>query len=71
MSRLGQASASSPLNPAFRLLPDAEKNKGLREFLLGVKPNLQPMDLNQVLQRAGHGEMSAQVRPAACHLSCL
>ena len=60
--RLQQAGCS-PLDPAFKLLPDAEKNRRMREFLLGVKPNLQPVDLNQLLQTSGHGAMSAQVRP--------
>ena len=54
--------AISPLDPAFRLLTDAEKTKRLREFLLGVKPNLQPLDVNQLLIASGRGGLSDQVQ---------
>ncbi|KAL0051035.1 hypothetical protein WJX82_000961 [Trebouxia sp. C0006] len=57
-SRL-QPPATSPLDPAFRLLSDEEKSKRLRQFLLGVKPNLQPLSLDQLLP-AGHVQLSAQ-----------
>ena len=61
-SRRSQQVAISPLDPAFRLLTDAEKTKRLREFLLGVKPNLQPLDMNQLLIASGRGDLSDQVK---------
>lgn len=61
-SRRSQQVAISPLDPAFRLLTDAEKTKRLREFLLGVKPNLQPLDVNQLLIASGRGGLSDQVQ---------
>ena len=66
-SRL-QPPATSPLDPAFRLLSDEEKSKRLRQFLLGVKPNLQPLSLDQLLP-AGHVQLSAQVK--SCYLRSL
>ena len=69
-SRL-QQSATSPLDPAFRLLSDEEKSKRLRQFLLGVKPNLQPLSLDQLLQTAGHVQLTAQVTSCpSCGLLC-
>ena len=59
-SRL-QPPATSPLDAAFCLLSDEEKSKRLRQFLLGVKPNLQPLSLDQLLQAAGHVQLTAQV----------
>ncbi len=64
-SRL-QPPATSPLDPAFRLLSDEEKSRRLRQFLLRVKPNLQPLSLDQLLQAAGHVQLSAQV--TSCYL---
>ncbi|KAL0033469.1 hypothetical protein WJX77_010766 [Trebouxia sp. C0004] len=55
-----QPSATSLLDPAFNLLSDEEKSKRLRQFLLGVKPNLQPLSLDKLLQAAGHVQLTAQ-----------
>ena len=69
-SRL-QPPATSPLDPGFCLLSDEEKSKRLRQFLLGVKPNLQPLSLDQLLQAAGHVQLTAQVTSClSCGLLC-
>lgn len=53
----GQASQQtliSPLNPKFQLLPEAERLKVLRQYLLAQKPSLQPLEVPQPQPHTSH-----------------
>lgn len=64
---LGQAPQQallSPLDPKFQLLPEAERLKVLRHYLLAQKPSLQPLEVPQAQPHT-----SPEVSPG--HSSCV
>lgn len=45
--RTSHQTAPTPLDPNFQTLPEAERVKLLHQWLLAVKPNLQPLEVPQ------------------------